>query len=97
MLQEDDRPRSLRAVRQGAIGNAMHGEDIAVICGHGVGLSRVTVLCDQLRLNQFPSQETNNYNTDLCHSYISPEKKFIYNSIRKTSWKTNNCKTQREM
>jgi hypothetical protein len=75
----------------------MHGEDVAVICSHRVGLSRVTVLCDQLGLNQFTCKEANNYHADLCHSYRILEKKFIYNSTRKASWKTNNCKTQKEM
>jgi hypothetical protein len=52
MLQEDDWPSCVRAVRSGAIGNAMHGEDVAVICSHGVDLSRVTVLNDWRRLNK---------------------------------------------
>jgi hypothetical protein len=37
----------------------MHGEDVAISCSHGVGLGRVTVLCDQLHLNQFTYKESN--------------------------------------
>jgi hypothetical protein len=37
----------------------MHGEDVAVFSGHCVGLRRVSMQCDQLRLNQFIYKQAN--------------------------------------
>jgi hypothetical protein len=52
VLQEHDRSPLLRAVGRGAVGDTMHGEDVAVFCGHCVGLRRVAVLNYRRRLQQ---------------------------------------------
>jgi hypothetical protein len=44
MLQERDWSPGLRGVGRRAVGNTMHGEDVAVCSGHCVGLRRVAVL-----------------------------------------------------
>ena len=57
MLQEHDRPRCLGDIGRGAVWYTVHGEDVSVSGSYGVGLSRVTVFCDQFGLNQYRYKE----------------------------------------
>jgi hypothetical protein len=51
VLQKDDRLVG-SSRRLGAVGNAVHREDVVVCRDHCVGFSRVTILDDQLRLKE---------------------------------------------
>jgi len=79
MLQEYHRPQCLGAFGRGTVWNTVHCEDVTVSCSHGVGLRRVSVLCDQFRLQQYVYKQfkINSVIILFNHRYINTEKECV--------------------